>query len=148
MYMAPLAENRRARFDYEILETFEAGLSLQGQEVKSIRNGRLNLAGSFAIIRGGEAWLVNAQIPPYQPKNAPADYDPARTRRLLLKRQEIAALTGRLHEKGLVLVPLEAFSKKNLLKLTLGLARSKKTRDKREAIRARDIKRNIARGEE
>lgn len=146
--MTPLAENRRAKFDYEILETFEAGLSLTGQEVKSIRSGRLNLAGSFAVIRGGECWLMNAQIPPYQPKNAPADYEPDRTRRLLLKKQEIAALTGRLHEKGLVLVPLEAFSKKNLLKLTLGLARSKKTRDKREAIRTRDVKRNLARGEE
>src|SRR5437870_5078093 len=93
-----LAENRRARFDYEILETLEAGLELSGGEIKSIRAGKANLAGSYVIIRGGEAWLINAQIPPYQPKNTLPDYDPGHTRRLLLKKTEIAHLLGRTSE--------------------------------------------------
>ncbi|HEU4752039.1 MAG TPA: SsrA-binding protein SmpB [Armatimonadota bacterium] len=141
----PLAENRRARFDYEILETYEAGLELSGPEVKSVRAGRLVLAGSHALVRGGEAWLLNAQIPAYQPKNAGNDYEPDRTRRLLLHRAEIAALTGKLAEKGLALVPLKAYSSHGLVKIELGLARSRKAQDKREAIKKRETEREIRR---
>ncbi len=140
-----LAENRRARFDYDILEKYEAGLELSGQEVKSAKGGRMNLAGAYAVIRGGEAWLLNAHIPPYQPKNAPADYDPARTRRLLLRREEIKDLLGRLHEKGLSLLPLRAYVKRGLVKLELGLGRSRKSKDKREVLKKRSAEREMRR---
>lgn len=141
-----LAENRRARFDYDILEEYEAGLELSGQEVKSAKGGKMNLAGAYAVLRGGEAWLLNAQIPPYQPKNAPADYDPARTRRLLLRRGEIKDLLGRLHEKGLSLLPLRAYVKRGLVKLELGLGRSRKSKDKREVLKKRSAEREMRRG--
>ncbi len=143
-----LAENRRARFDYDILEKYEAGLELSGQEVKSAKGGKMNLAGSYAVIRGGEAWLLNAQIPPHQPKNAPADYDPARTRRLLLRREEIKNLLGRLHEKGLSLLPLRAYAKRGLVKLELGLGRSRKDKDKREVLKKRSVEREMRRADE
>lgn len=140
-----LAENRRARFDYDILEKYEAGLELSGQEVKSAKAGRMNLAGSYAVIRGGEAWLLNAHLPPYQPKNAPTDYEPARTRRLLLRREEIKDLLGRLHEKGLSLLPLRAYVKRGLVKLELGLGRSRKSKDKREVLKKRSVEREMRR---
>lgn len=138
-----IAENRRAKFDYEILERFEAGIELTGQEVKSAKNGKLELAGSYAVLRGGEAWLTNATIPAYQPKNAPPDYDPGRSRRLLLRRDEIRALTGRLHEKGLTLVPLNARLKHGFIKIGLGLGRSRKKSDKRELLRRRTAEREM-----
>ena len=94
--METLAENRRAEFDYDLLEKFEAGLEFHGGEVKSVKAGRMELPGSYAIVRNGEAWLINAKIPPYQPKNALADYDPTRSRRLLLQKREIAHLAGKL----------------------------------------------------
>src|SRR3989344_3607478 len=103
--------NKRAYFDYEILETFETGVELFGFEVKSVKNGQINLAGSYAIIRGGEVWLINADIPAYQPKNAPEDYDSKRSRRLLLRKKEIGTLIGRTVEKGLTLVPLRVYTK-------------------------------------
>lgn len=138
-----LAENRRAHFDYHILETIEAGIELQGQEVKSVKAGRVNLAGTYAVIRGGEAWLLNADIPAYQPKNAPDGYDPKQTRRLLMQRSEIALLTGKLHEKGLALVPLKAYAKRGIVKLELGLGRSKKAHDKREALKEQAARREM-----
>lgn len=138
-----LSENRRARFDYEILETYEAGIELTGQEVKSMKSGQFNLNGSHVILKNGEAWLLNAQIPPYQPKNAPENYDPERTRRLLLHSSEIKSLTGRLHEKGLTLVPLNSHLKKNLIKLDLGLGRSRKKQDKRELLKKRAVEKEI-----
>jgi SsrA-binding protein len=141
----PLAENRRARFDHDILDTFEAGLELLGPEVKSVRAGRLVLAGSHALIRGGEMWLLNAQIPPYQPKNPGNDYEPDRTRRLLMKKEEIRGLTGKLAEKGLTLVPLKAYAKHGLVKVELGLARSRKAQDKREAVKKRETDREMRR---
>ena len=145
--MKLLSENRRARFDYEILETYEAGIELLGQEVKSVKNGRLNLAGSYAVIRGGQAWLLNADIPAYQPKNAPVDYDSKRSRRLLLHESEIRNLTGKLHEKGANLLPLEAHLKKGFIKITLGLGKSRKKSDKREVLKKRAHEREIQRGE-
>lgn len=141
--MKILSENRRASFDYEILEKFEAGIELIGQEVKSAKSGQFNLSASYAVVKNGQAELLNAQIPAYQPKNAPADYDPERTRHLLLHSSEIKNLSGRLHEKGLSLIPLKAYLKKNLIKLELGLARSKKKRDKRESLKKKAHLREI-----
>ncbi|MBI2623183.1 MAG: SsrA-binding protein SmpB [Candidatus Liptonbacteria bacterium] len=143
---ACLAENRRARFDYEVLETFEAGVVLKGHEVKSVKAKRMGLAGSRAIIRGGEVYLVGAQIPPYQPLNVPPDYAPDATRKLLLKQDEIKHLVGALRE-GTTLIPLNAHLKGNLIKIELALARGKKKHDKREAIKKRDSRREMKRGE-
>ncbi len=142
---ACLAENGRARFDYEILETYEAGIALTGQEVKSAKSGRMNLAGSYAVFRDGELWLLNSQIPAYQPKNAPADYDPARSRRLLLHRKEIDALIGKLKNKSVSLIPLRAYVKKNFIKIELGLGRARKKHDKREFLKKRAVEREMQR---
>ena len=143
--MTVLTENRRARFDYEILETYEAGIELYGFEVKSIKTGRGNLTGSFAVIKNNEVFLLNANVPPYQPKNAPGDYDPQRTRRLLLKKSEIKELFGKTTQKGLTIVPLKAYTKRGKIKILLGLARSKKKADKREIIKRRETQREIER---
>lgn len=143
--MKILSENRRAEFDYEILEKFEVGVSLIGQEVKSVKEGHMNLSGSYALLRGGEIWLVNAQIPAWQPNNAKQDYEPGRDRRLLLTKDEIKILAGRLHEKSLSLVPLKSYLNRNLIKLTLGLGRSRKKADKRDVIKKRDIEREAGR---
>ncbi len=143
--MAVLAVNKKARFDYDILETYEAGIELRGFEVKSARAGRANLAGAFAVIRSGEAWLLNASIPPYQTKNTPAGYDPARSRRLLLNRDEIKELIGKTARQGLTLVPLEMYTKGPRIKLSLGLARHRKQYDKRAKIREREDRRKIER---
>ena len=135
--MESLAENRRARFDYEISETIEAGIELLGQEVKSVRSGQMNIAGSHALLRGNEAWLLNATIPPYQPLNAPENYDPKRTRRLLLKKEEIKSLVGKIKEKY-SLIPLSAYSKNNRIKIERGLGKPRKKHDKRELLKKRD----------
>lgn len=145
--MKPLSENRRATFDYEILERIEAGIELFGHEVKSVKAGRGNLAGTYAIIRGGEIFLINCQIPPYQQGNVPDDYDPSRTRRLLLHKTEIRELTGKLKERGLSLLALSFTTKKNLVKVELGLGRSRKAHDKREVLKKRAVQREIDRGE-
>jgi len=139
------AENRRAKFDYEILETFEAGIELKGFEVKAIKSGRANIAGTFAILRGGEVWLVNVDIPPYQVLNTPKEYDPTRTRKLLLNKKEIKYLTEKIRSENLTIVPLKLYNKNNLVKVMLGLARGKKKSDKREAIKKRETKREIGR---
>lgn len=143
--MKIIATNKRAYFDYEILEIYEAGLELFGHEVKAIKTGHINLGGSFIVIRGEEAWLLNAQIPPYQPKNTPKDYEPDRTRRLLLHKREIKELIGKSSQKGLTLVPLRVYNKRNKLKLEFGIARHKKKEDKREYIKERESKREINR---
>ncbi len=140
-----IATNKRAYFDYEILETYEAGIELLGFEVKSIKTGRINLAGAYVVIRDGQAWLLNADIPAYQPKNAPADYDTKRTRRLLLKKSEIKNLIGRTQEKGLTLTPLKVYTKNHRIKLEIGLAKSRKKYDKRELIRKRETQREMRR---
>jgi SsrA-binding protein len=145
--MKPLSENRRAKFDYEILEYIEAGIELFGHEVKSVKAGRGNLAGAYAIIRSGEVFLVNCQIPPYQQKNVPDDYDPSRTRRLLLHKGEIKELVGKLKEKGLSLVALAFITQKNLVKVELGLGKSRKAHDKREVLKKRAVQREIDRRE-
>jgi len=138
-----LAENRRALFDYEILETYEAGIALRGFETKSVKQGRMNLVGSYAVIRGGNALLIGADIPPYQTKNTPREYDPKATRKLLLHRNEIRHLAGKLHEKGLALIAIRAYLKKNLIKLELGLGRARKKSDKRELLKKRAAEREM-----
>jgi SsrA-binding protein len=143
--MKTIQENRRARFDYIVLETFEAGIALFGFEVKSVKNGRINLAGSFAVPQDNEFWLLNADIPPYQPKNTPADYDQKRSRRLLLKRDEIEELLGKIKSANLTVVPLRVYAKRGLVKVELALAKPKKKGDKRESIKKREVKRVIAR---
>lgn len=137
--------NKSARFDYEILDTYEAGISLLGFEVKAVKQGRIQFPGSFVVIREGEAWLLNATIPPYQAANTPRDYDPTRSRRLLLKKQELKELIGKTAQKGLTIIPLEVYSKQGLVKILIGLARHKKKIDKRETIKKREASREIAR---
>ena len=143
--MSDIAFNKRANFDYEISQKFEAGIELLGFEVKAAKSGRMNIAGSYAVIRDGQAWLLNADIPPYQPGNTPADYNSKRSRRLLLKNAEIKYLTGKSQEKGLTILPLRVYLRKGLVKLELGIGRSRKKQDKREVIRSREIQREISR---
>lgn len=138
-----IAENRKARFDYLIEETIEAGIKLLGFEVKSAKHGKLELAGSYVIIRGGEAWLINSKIAAEQPKNSPTDYDPSRIRKLLISKKEISRLAGLLDQKTYSAVALSAKVKKNLIKIEIGVGRSKKKSDKREAIKKRDVLREI-----
>lgn len=138
-----LAENKRAYFDYEILEKYEAGLELLGQEVKSIKNGRINLAGSYVVAKDKQVWLIGADIPAYQPKNAPKDYDSKRTRRLLLKKEEIKNLIGKSQEKHLTLLPLKVYTKNRRIKMEIGLGKSRKKADKRETIKKKEARREI-----
>lgn len=140
-----IAENRRARFDYEILEKIEAGIVLSGFEVKSAKLGRLNLAGSYGRISKGQVFLFNAAIQPFPGANVPTSYDPNQERVLLLNKKQIRELAGKLEEKRFTLVPLRAFITRNLVKIELGLARSKKKEDKREAIKKRDTERDMRR---
>lgn len=142
--MPTFAEHSRARFDYEILETYEAGIALKGFEVKAVKSGRCNLGGSFVVPRGNELWLLNADIPPYQPMNTPAGYDSKRSRRLLLHKKEIATLIGKVSE-GLTIVPLKMYTRGRILKLAIGLGRRRKKTDKRDVIRKREVKREIER---
>jgi len=135
--MDTIAENRRARFDYEIAKTFDAGIELIGPEVKSAKGGHFQIVGARVLIRGGEAWLVNSHVPPYQPKNMPEGYEEDRTRRLLLTKNEIKELTGSLQEKGSSLIPLSAYLKHGFIKIELGLGRGRKKSDKREVIKKR-----------
>lgn len=141
--MPVIAENRKARYDYQILENYEAGIELRGFEVKSIKNGRINLAGSYAVLKNNQLWLLSADIPPYQPKNTPDDYDPKRTRRLLLKKSEIQGLIGKIHEKGLTLVPLKVYTKNRRIKVEIGLGKSRKKQDKRELLKKRAAQKEI-----
>lgn len=141
--MEAIAENRRARFDYDIIETYEAGIELLGHEVKSAKGGRMQIAGARVLIRHDEAWLVNSHIPPYQPKNTPAGYEEDRARRLLLTKEEIKRLTGALQEKGQALVPLRAYVKRGFVKIELGLGRSRRKSDKRESLKKRAHEREM-----
>lgn len=142
--MGTLSENRQARFDYDIQETYAAGVVLTGHETKSAKLGRMDLAGARAIVRGGEAFLVGTSIHPFQPGNAPDGYDAARTRKLLLSRNEIKYLTGKL-ESGLTLVPLKVYTHRALVKVELGLGKARKKHDKREVIKKREMEREVRR---
>jgi len=128
-----IATNRRAHYDYFILETYEAGLQLTGGEVKSIRAGRVNLKGSFARIEKGEALLYNMHISPYFYDQT--DYDPVRTRKLLLHKEEINRLAGKIAQKGFTLIPLRLYFKKGVAKIEIGLAKGKKLHDRREELK-------------
>ena len=139
-----IANNRKARHDYHIDDTIEAGMVLTGSEIKSIRAGQINLRDSYATIRDGEAWLMNAHISPYKQASR-QNHEPKRERKLLLHRREIDRLTGKLQEKGLTLVPLKVYLKNGRAKVELGLARGKKTYDKRQTLRERDDRRQMDR---
>lgn len=141
--MSVITANKRTSFDYDILESYEAGLALEGHEVKSVKNGHINLQGSFVVIRNGEAWLLNAHISPYQPLNTRESYDPDRSRKLLLRKEEIRQLIGKTSQKGLTLVPLKVYTKRSLIKIEIGLVRHRKKHDKREVIKRRDASREI-----
>ena len=144
--MRILAENKKAFFNYEILEKFEAGISLIGQEVKSLKTRGVNLAGSYVILRGEEVFWIGSHIHPYQPKNAPPDYNPERSRKLLLKKSEIKYLIGKSQQKGLTLIPLKLYTARSgRIKLEFAIVRGKKKFDKREKIKKREIKREIQR---
>lgn len=139
-----IAENRRARFDYQLLERVEAGLVLTGTEVKSLRDGRATLAQSWAEVRDGEAWLYGAEIAVYDQGNR-ANHEPTRPRKLLLHRREIDSLYGKVREKGLTLVPTRLYFKDGRVKVELALARGKEQRDKRRDVAERDARRQIER---
>ncbi len=138
-----IAKNKRAYYDYEILEKFQAGLVLNGQEVKSLRTRGISLSGTFIKIEKGEAFWVNAVIPPYQPLNVDKNYNPQRERKLLLNKEEINYLTQKTKERGLTLVPLSVYTKARIIKLEFGLAKGKKKFDKRESIKKREVERKI-----
>ena len=140
-----IADNRRARFDYEILETFEAGIELKGSEVKSLRGGRTNLAESYATMKHGELFLINSNIPEYREANR-FNHDPKRPRRLLLHSREIDKLANGVLREGLTIVPLKMFfNKRGRAKIDIALAKGKKLHDKREAIKERSWDREKAR---
>jgi len=141
--MKVLSENRKAGYDYNILEKFEAGLVLFGQEVKSIKTGHINLAGSYVVVKNLEPLLIGVKVPPYQPNNAGADYNEGRERKLLLNKKEIDYLAGKIKQKGFSLVPLKIYEKSGRVKLEFGLAKGKKKYDKKDAIKKRDIDRDI-----
>ena len=137
--------NRKASFDYDIVETLEAGIELLGTEVKSLRKGLGSIVGSRVAPRGGEVYLVGATIPPFQEKNAAADFDPERNRRLLLTKKEIKTLENTEKEKGLTIVPISVYNKGRKIKVEIGIAKGKKKFDKRETIKKRETDRDIRR---
>lgn len=140
-----ISDNRQARHLYEILETYEAGIQLVGTEVKSIRAGRVNLKDGYALIRNGEAWLINVHISPYEATGEYFNHDPRRTRKLLLHDKEIRKLIGQVEQKGLTLVPLKMYFKGSWVKVSIGLGRGKKLHDKREDLKRRQDQRDMAR---
>ncbi len=138
-------KNKRAYFDYEFLEKFEAGMVLTGQEVKSVKSGKMTLAGSYVVLKGGEIYLINADIAPYQPKNISQDYIPTRTRKLLLQKKEIQYLFGKSQERGLTLIPLRVYSNKGKIKIEFAVAKGRKKSDKKELIQKRETDREMRR---
>lgn len=136
--MKILSINKRANFDYEILEKQEGGLVLFGQEVKSIKSGQMSIKGAYVTSKGNELFLTNSNIPAYQPLNTPESYDPMRPRKVLLHRREIKSLVGKINQKGLTLVPIKVYSMHGLIKLEFGIGKGKKKIDKREDIKKRE----------
>jgi len=143
--MKVLLENRKALFDFDLIEKYQAGLVLLGFEVKSLRLGRGTLQGSYIIIRGEEAFWIGANIPPYQPNNTPKDYLPKHERKILITKKEIRYLLGKTKEKGLTLVPIKVYTNKDKIKLEFALVKSKKKYDKRQSIKERETDRTIDR---
>lgn len=144
MSSATIAQNRRARHDFEILSTYEAGIVLTGSEIKAVREHKVQLQGSYARIKGGEVWLADAHIAPYANAGY-SQHNPTRDRKLLLHKKEIGKINEQLGEKGLTLVPLAMYFKRGKAKVELGVARGLKRYDKRERIQERDVERDIAR---
>ncbi|WP_345803720.1 SsrA-binding protein SmpB [Liquorilactobacillus sicerae] len=142
--MRPLAQNKKANHDYNILATFEAGMVLTGTEIKSVRARRVNLKDGFAQIRNGEVWLMNVHISPYVQGNQ-FNHDPLRNRKLLLHKKEILHLANQLNDKGVTLIPLKVYLKHGFAKVLLGVAKGKHEYDKRETIKKRDQQRQIQR---
>lgn len=140
-----IGDNRKARFQYEILDTYEAGIELLGTEVKSIRQGKVNLGDGYALVRNGEVWLMNVHISPWETAGPFFNHEPRRTRKLLLRRDEIRKLIGKVEEKGLTLIPLKMYLKRGWVKATIGLGRGKNLHDKRESLKKKQEKRDIAR---
>lgn len=143
--MPTLATNKRAHFDYELQDKYEAGLMLIGAEVKSVKKGHISLKGSFVTMHDGELYLTNANISPYPFANPKIFYDPTRSRKLLVKKSEIKSLVGKLHSKGLTLVPVRVYTKRRLIKLEFAVARGKKAFDKRSDIAKHEAKRSMDR---
>ncbi|MBU2037415.1 SsrA-binding protein SmpB [Patescibacteria group bacterium] len=143
--MPDYAFNRQAGFEYEFLQKYEAGLVLIGQEVKSIRDSHISLKGAYVVLKDEEAWLINANIPAWQPKNTPAGYEATRSRKLLLREHEIRSLIGQSKQTGLTLVPIRVYNSKGKIKLEFALARGKKSFDKRAIIGRREADRRIQR---
>jgi SsrA-binding protein len=139
------ARNKRAGFDYSIEETFEAGIELTGIEVKSVRKGRVSLDGAHVIVRGAEAFALGIRIEPYQPKNTPDDYDPARTRKLLLHTKELLTLAKAEGTKGLTTIVISLYNKGSKIKASIAIAKGKRLHDKRETIKKRETDREIRR---
>ena len=140
-----IADNRQARYQYEILETYEAGIVLTGTEVKSIREGKVNLRDGYANVKRGEAWLHNVHISPHSMTNLAYNHEPRRIRKLLLHKQEIRKLIGQVEQKGLTLVPLKMYLKGGRVKISVGLGRGKKLHDKRDSLKKKQDKRDMAR---
>ncbi len=138
-----LADNRKALHDYEVLEKFQAGLVLSGQETKSIKNGHLSLKGAYITFHNGDAYLTNAHVTKYKQAGDLTDYDPTHSRRLLLRKKEIRYLQGKLEEKGLTIVPLSVYTKNRFVKMEIAVARGKKQHDKRETLKKRDAQREM-----
>ncbi|HQF56904.1 MAG TPA: SsrA-binding protein SmpB [Candidatus Magasanikbacteria bacterium] len=139
------ADNKKARFDYEIIETYEAGLVLSGNEVKSIRNGNISLKGGFITFHNQDAFLTNVHIPRYKYAGNLLNYDPERSRKLLLKKKEISYLRGKSQEKGLTIVPLTIYNKGRHIKIEIAVVKGKKKYDKRESIKKREVNRELQR---
>ncbi len=143
--MPTLSFNKRASFDYELGDRYEAGLVLAGQEVKSAKTGHISLKGSFVTVKGNELYLTNANIPPYKHAGTVKNYDPTRPRKLLLKKSEIKHLIGKARAEGLTLVPIRVYTKKRLVKLEFAVGKGKKEFDKRQTIAKREAERKIKR---
>jgi SsrA-binding protein len=139
------ADNSKARFDYEILDTYEAGIKLLGFEVKSVKKGSCSIVGARCIVRGGEIYIVGMKIDPYQVGNTSQGYDPIGTRKLLLHKKQIITLEKDGEQKGNTIIPLSVYGEGNLIKVKIGLCRGKKSHDKRETLKKRDTDRNLAR---
>jgi SsrA-binding protein len=140
-----ISDNRQARFLYEILETYEVGIQLTGTEVKSIRAGKVNLQDGYGLIRDGEVWLINVHISPYNASGQYFNHEPRRTRKLLLHRQEIRKLIGKVQQEGLTVVPLKMYLKRGWVKVVIALGKGKKLHDKRESLKRRQDQRDMQR---
>ena len=143
----PALDNRRARHQFHILESLEAGLALTGTEIKSIRSGGVSLNEAFARVKDGELWLVNMYVPPYKQGNVFSAHEVRRPRKLLVHKDQLARLASRSAEKGLTIVPLRLYFTRGIAKVEIGLAKGKKLYDKRKAIQERDVKREMSRAE-